>query len=323
MTEYSDLIYTPNEIVTIGGEYLHDKRTNKDEVIPVGIKSLDKDFLPLSRGELVSIIARPGNGKTGFMMRWARDRAQWLEERNIQNRVVVYATWEQSIEELYAFNIAADSRLSITNMAKGEITDGEWETILNSGAKRITMPLWFIGHSLKRRKKRPNLTVTALANALLEIEQWNDDKTNVDILFIDYLQRVKFDGKVESKTIGTSDVLDRLKDCALAMGCPVVVGVQAVREVDKRDVQIPTLDDGQWTSNIEQTSDRVISLVRPQKYRQESETFGETVVRGECQMLVSVLKQKLAKDNWAKWVYFDPAYNKLDELEERYVNFNE
>jgi len=323
MTEYSDLIYTPNEIVTIGGEYLHDKRTNKDEVIPVGIKSLDKDFLPLSRGELVSIIARPGNGKTGFMMRWARDRAQWLEERNIQNRVVVYATWEQSIEELYAFNIAADSRLSITNMAKGEITDGEWETILNSGAKRITMPLWFIGHSLKRRKKRPNLTVTALANALLEIEQWNDDKTNVDILFIDYLQRVKFDGKVESKTIGTSDVLDRLKDCALAMGCPVVVGVQAVREVDKRDVQIPTLDDGQWTSNIEQTSDRVISLVRPQKYRQEGEAFGETVVRGECQMLVSVLKQKLAKDNWAKWVYFDPAYNKLDELEERYVNFNE
>jgi hypothetical protein len=100
-----------------------------------------------------------------------------------------------------------------------------------------------------------------------------------------------------------------------------VVGVQARREVDDRDdpsknkLPIPELDDGQWTSNVEQSSDRLLSLVRPIKYRKENEMFGKMQVKGTRQILITVLKQKLGKDNWSKWAYFDPEYNKLDELE--------
>jgi len=325
ITDPLDIIYTPQQIVTIGTSYLDERRKNKGAGIPLGLASIDKDFLPALPGELITVIGRPGNGKTGFMMRWARWRAEQLHLQGIEDRVVVYATWEQSIEELYAFNVAADARLSVSDMARGDITDEEWEEAMEAGAQRIRLPLWFIGHSLARRKRRPRLTMDTLAMALQEIERWNEDKTQIDMVFVDYLQRIKFDGKPESKTIGTSEVLDRLKDGALANGCPFVVGVQAIRDVDQQKPPVPNMDDGQWTSNIEQTSDKIFSLVRPRRYKKEGEQFGKAnkiTVEGYCQMLVCLLKQKLGVDNKAYWVYFDPAYNKLDELEMRNVELN-
>lgn len=314
----NDIVYTPNDIARLGTQYIEYRRTHKDAAIPIGVPSIDDKFLPLVPGELCTVIGRPGNGKTGLMMSWARTRSQWLKAQGLNDRVVVYATWEQSIEELYAFNIAADARTSITEMARGAITDAEWEAIMRAGTKRLGIPLWFVGHSMERRKKRPNLTMTALAEAMLDIEDWpGDKKFIIDMVFVDYLQRIKFEGRVESKTIGVSDNLDRCKDGALATGCPWVVGVQAVRDVDKRDDPTPQMDDGQWTSNIEQASDAILSVMRPRKYFEEGEQFRGVTVKGHTLMLISVLKRKLGPDNWAKFVSFDPAYNKLDDLEEK------
>lgn len=310
--EPSDLVYSPGEVSRIGTQYLKTRRENKGIGIPMGLKSMDKDFIPAMPGELVGVLGRPGNGKTGFMMRWARWRAHELEASGMYDRAVVYATWEQSIEELNAFNVAAEERISITSMARGEITETEWNKILKAGTKRITMPLWFIGHSMERRKKRPVINLSNLALALTAIEEQN---ITIDMIFCDYLQRISPEGRTESKTIEVSDNYDRLKDAALAFGCPVVVGIQARREVDTHDPAIPMLDDGQWTSNIEQTSDKLISVVRPRKYKKEGELFASARVEGHCQMYISLLKQKLGIDNTGYWVYFDPVYNKLDELE--------
>ena len=315
-TNAEDLIFTPEQASNAGTAYLKGKRDKTALAIPLGLPTLDKTMLPLLPGELISIIARPGGGKTGFMMRWARWWANQISERaNAENHIVVYATWEQSVEELHSFMVAADEQLSVTNMARGEISDDEWSRILRSGVDRILQPLWFIGHSLERRKKRPAMNVTTLAEALRKIE--DDYGKIIDMVFIDYLQRIPAEGRVESKAIATSDILDRLKDGALAFGCPFVVGVQARREVDARDEPVPGLDDGQWTSNCEQSSDKVFSLVRPRKYRNEGERFLGRDVVGSNQMVISILKQKMGMDNVHYWVKFDPIYNRLDELEIR------
>lgn len=323
----TNIVYTPNDIVTLGTDYLNTRRTQKHMAIPIGIPSLDRDMLPMLPGELCTIIGRPGNGKTGLMMAWARNRAKWLEAQGLHSRVVVYATWEQSIEELYAFNVSADSEISITEMARGNINDGEWETLLQAGSRRLSIPLWFVGHSIGRRKARPNLNMTTFAQGIQAIEEWpGDKKFEIDMVFVDYLQRIKFEGRVESKTIGISDNLDRCKDGALATGCPWIVGVQAQREVEDRSDPTPQLGDGQWTSNIEQASDAVLSVVRPRKYRNEGEHFPDddgVQVRGYTQMQITVLKRKLGPDNWSKWVTFDPAYNRLDEAEITNITFED
>jgi len=317
--DYSSILFTPEDVGVLGSAYLQQRRENKDFGIVTGLKSLDEDLYPLFPGELMGIIARPGCGKTGFMVHWARYRSEVLRKLGKKDRAVVYITLEQSIEELNAFNVAADQRLSITSMARGEIKDAEWNECLKSAINRRFMPLWNIGYSSMTTNKQIRVDLDAIEGALSMIR--DQHKLTIDIVFVDYLQRMPLPGNVENKAIGVSDNYDGLKNIALRLKTPVVVGVQARREVDDRDdpsknkLPIPELDDGQWTSNVEQSSDRLLSLVRPIKYRKENEMFGKMQVKGTRQILITVLKQKLGKDNWSKWAYFDPEYNKLDELE--------
>lgn len=316
--DYSTILFSPEQIGNQTSAYLKDRRENKGHGLIVGIPDLDnpddegKFFLPLHAGELMGIIARPGHGKTGFMVRWARERSKWLRENKIEGRVVVYATLEQSIEELNAFNIAADERLSITSMARGEITNPEWVRCLDRAINRRFMPLWNIGYSSMTTVKQIPVDLDGLRGALDLLT--GEHGLKVDAVFVDYLQRLPYI-RAESKTIGVSDNLDGLKTIALDQKCPLIVGVQARREVDEMNEAIPQMDDGAWTSNIEQTSDRVISLVRPRNYKDDGEMFGKTRVEGRLQMLVTVLKQKLGAANFCRWLKFDPIYNKLDGLE--------
>jgi replicative DNA helicase len=309
-----DILYTSDDIARIGTAYLKDRRENKDCGIAFGIPEVDKILLPLLPTDLVFVIGRPGNGKTGAMVWWARSRAKKLEAAKVTDKIVLYLTLEQSIEELYAFNMAADEHISVTKMARGIIDDAEWKRILTASMRRKSLPLWYIGHSGERRRKRP---VMSLENVGATIRRMEDEHhKRVDILFVDYLQRLPYNGR-ESKTVGISENVDKVKDLALTVGCPVVVGVQACREVDDRNPPIPQMEDGQWTSNIEQAGDKILSVVRPRKYRKEGEDFGSTTVKGNCQMLISILKQKMGPANECKWVRFDPEYNILDDLEMR------
>lgn len=314
------VIFSPQEASRLAVERLKFRRDHRDLAIPLGIGSIDEYFNPLLPGDLVTVIGRPGNGKTGFMLRWARYRAEYLEEKNILNRAVVYITYEQHIEDLHSIQMAADQGINVTKMARGELIGEDWNKIIKAAVRRAVMPIWYIGHSSANRKERPRLTPSTVITNLQEVER--EREMDIDCVFVDYLQRIPFDGRPESKTVGTMEVLDAMKDFALALDCPFIVGVQAKREVDSRPVPIPGMDDGQWTSNIEQASDKIFTVVRPAKYANEGEMFGTMIVESHTQMLVTLAKQKLGPDNLSKWVYFDPAYNKLDELEIEHHDLN-
>jgi replicative DNA helicase len=334
MNDISFLIHSPTEVFTNGQKYLERRRDGNAYGIPIGLASLDKTytgrpvdevFLPVWPGEMITVIGRPGNGKTGLMMWWARSWAKELQRRGEMNRCVLYVTYEQTIEELNAFNLAAETKMSITKLATGQASDEEWNKIKAAGARRAELPLWFMGHSFERRngQKRPPMTTGNIGEAIQAVQAWDTDRREVDMVFVDYLQRIPMDGRPESKTVGHSDQLDNLKDLAMELGTRMVVGIQAKREVDTKSLPIPSQEDGQWTSNIEQASDGVITVCRPRKYRQEGEEFGSQVVKGDTQMVITIAKRKLGPDNFARWVYFDPRYNQLDNLETRHADFND
>lgn len=309
------IIFNPQETSRLSIERLEFRRANKHLAIPFYLNSIDKDMVPALPGDLITVIGRPGNGKTGFMLRWARERAKVLLERNATNRFIIYVTYEQHIEDLNSIQMAADSEVNATKMARGEITDDEFVKLRKAAIKRATMPLWYVGHSMSNRQSRPRISPSVLIENLQKLE--SDRECQIDAVFVDYLQRIPFDGNPESKVVGTMEVLDSMKDYALALNCPFIVGVQAKREVDARQYPIPSMDDGQWTSNIEQASDKIFTVCRPSKYAKEGELFGPSNVPiiSYTQMIVTLAKQKMGPDNLANWVYFDPAYNKLDELE--------
>jgi replicative DNA helicase len=207
-------------------------------------------------------------------------------------------------------------------MANGKMNNEEWSNAVSTLRRLHTNPLWFAGRSLIRRRARINLNETALRGALDSIEKWQGEeiKQEIDSVFIDYLQRFRSDGRDWVQFYG--DLTNGLKDMAGDYATRFIVGVQARREVDAKAEPIPGMEDGQWTSSIEQQSDGMISVVRPSHYKNENDEFAGVVVKGHSQMFVKVLKRKLGPENFAHWVKFQPEYNKLDELEIQNINFN-
>lgn len=304
-----DVLFTPTEAAAATRSALEFRRDHRAEGIYLGMPALDRYLTPLLSDNLVTVLGRPGHGKTGLMLWWARHEALRIAGRD-DKKVVVYVTYEQSVEDLMAFNVAAGQNLSIESMARGTLPDGDWAKVITALTEGVTLPLAIIGHSGERRQRRPRLTLTNVAETLVYLS----DKLRAQphMVFLDYLQRIPGEHYLGDRRLEVSEALDRCKDAALALGAPWVVGVQAKREVDLRQIPIPMLADGQETANIEQASDKVLSLVRPCKYRKNGEMFGKTVVSGEKQMLVTIVKQKLGRDNVSEWINFDMATNSLE-----------
>ena len=313
-TQASSIVYSPLDVANLGSEYIEWKEKHKEFGVPFFSKKMRDRIYPLFPGEVMSIIARPGHAKTSVMMFWARQRAKWLRDNGHDKRVVIYATWEQSVEELHSFYVAAEQQLSITKMAKGELSEDDWKKVRQATSDRISEPLWFIGHSMVRRSGRKPITVATLEEAVEKVREYGEG-FDVDCVYLDYLQRIHPATSMDNPVIAYSGIMDGLKNFALGFAVPAVVGVQARREVDEKKVPIPEQQDAQWTSNIEQSSDRILSLVRPRRYRKEGEMFGSRKVEGQNQLLVNTLKQKLGEANFAEWLSFNPIYNRLDEAE--------
>lgn len=335
MIDYSRLVFTPVEASNATEKYVAEIKSGDENGMPLYIPKMEyspekkKGFLPVKRNELIAVLGRPGNGKTGFMFRWARMRSNDLRKQaalgnaTAANSVVLYFTMEQLVEELRLFHVAAEEGISATDMANGRMGDEQWDKVTNSLRGMHTTPLWLAGKSLVRRKAKVKLTEDALNGIMESVEVWQGDhiKTQIDSVFVDYLQRFRSDGRDWTQFYG--DTINGLKEMAGDYATRMVVGVQAKREVDKYEVPIPQMDDGQWTSGIEQQSDGMISVTRPSHYKGKGETFDGVAVWGHEQMIVTVLKRKLGPENFNDWVNFAPEYNRLDEMELKRVQFNE
>lgn len=324
----SPLVFTPLEASNAGESYLEWRKNNEGGGMPLYIPSLEFDpakdngFMPVMPGELISVIARPGHWKTGFKLRWARERAKHLKAQAdagneiAAKSVVVYITLEQKVEELRLFQVAAENKISMSEVASGKISD--YVPITNGLRKLYNVPLWFIGRSMDRRKYKAQMDEKTVYTALDEIEKWQDDNQTqiIDSVFIDYLQKFRPTGNFVEYYSGLMNTLANWSGDFMTR---MVVGVQAKREVDQRATQIPLMDDGQWSSTIEQFSDGVISLVRPCLYPKKE--FDGMTITGHKQLLVSCLKRKLGPANFNGWVNVEPKYNSLNEAEIKNYNF--
>lgn len=329
----SDIIFSPTRRMELTQRHLEKRRATKGDGVPMYLPNVDMTsggkFVPGQRGDMTSILARPSNGKTGFKMRWAREHAKQLREAK-SDHVVVYVTRETAVENLQTFLLAAEARekqrmnRSHTEMLLGEITDEEWDELMNINSDSILTPLWIIGHSLNREAKRPPLTVENINAALKEIEGWTGgEKQYIDIIFFDYLQKFPIPNNMKMREAMIM-YMDAFKDMAIEFNCHSVVGVQAKREVEERKYPIPLMNDGMETANIEQASQNVFSLVRPIMYCEEGDLFGEKspVAVSKHHLLLSCLKQANGEPNWHEWLKFEPEYNRLNTLEQKTFKFN-
>jgi replicative DNA helicase len=312
MDDVKQITFSPQTASRLSLEMVEAIRNNTGAGIKTGLPDLDKIYVPDRPGELITILGRPSNYKSGFM--------NWLSKQALKSipqgsdEIVIRATWEQSVEEDTLSWLAGDTGISITQIARGAVGDAEFTQLQKSAVKRAATPMYIIGHSKmqnsERRMARPRMTMHDLTNGIEYIcNDMTASRWKPKAIFLDYLQRIRpaaEDG--HDRRIQMMNIVDQAKDLAISFSCPVYLGVQATREVDKKETKIPDMDDGQETSNIEQSSDKSFGLWYPIKTEKENELVGEERVTKNL-LVLRLLKQKLGEAPATFALYVDPERN--------------
>lgn len=316
MKDYRELVHTPAQLAKAYVKWAEDRAQHPG--IKWGIPSIDRVMIPMHPGELTTILGRPGHGKSSLLAYIARRQSEIINEAGKTNELcVLYVTWENTIEELTNF-LLADSDLSVTDVARGQV---DLEQVREESIKLVESAIFVIGRGIGRMGTQGiRMTPDVVYGAIESMEA--DFGVKPVVMLFDYLQLIPSKTHTERMEQVTEAPI-RIKELATTVGAPAIAAVQANRKVDNYTIKLPEKQDAQWSSAIEQTSDKMFALWRPALT--EDQEFvelwdGKRYAVNEKLMIIRMLKQRFGpgRDTWA--MYFDPAYLKLAELETRQEN---
>ncbi|MEY2970073.1 MAG: hypothetical protein RLZZ599_446 [Bacteroidota bacterium] len=222
--------------------------------IATGFSNLDRLTSGWQPSDLIILAARPGMGKTAFVLSMARNMAV-----DHGKRVAVFSL-EMSSVQLITRMISSETGLNSEKLRKGELTDYEWKN-LTSGVNELEKAELFIDDT-------PALSVFDLRAKVRRLASTK----GLDIIIIDYLQLMTVGG---SKGQGNreqeiSTISRSLKSIAKELNVPVIALSQLSRAVETRSTsKRPQLSDLRESGAIEQDADIVSFIYRPQYYQIE------------------------------------------------------
>lgn len=311
MNNPDQIVFDPSLVSTLTVGSIKAAREHPD-YLRTGIPQLDDHYVMHRPRRVNGIIAYTSHGKTSLMNILARNFISQIGE----DEVIVYSTWEDSIEDLSLSFLANASRVPVQSLFSGELSINQWDAMMKAATHRAQTPLWLIGHSEQKEAHRPRLTMTDIWAAVEYIQEKREKK--VRAIFLDYLQRINRDdmkGEMRGQYMG---VMDKVKDLALGFNTDVIIGSQVGRDVKERKWKQPQDNDAQETSNFEQTCDGMMSLWIPKKTEKMGEcllekkgTDGQAVFVTENLMMIQTLKQKKAKAPVLRAVDFLPETNEI------------
>lgn len=277
---------------------------------------LDKHMIPLHPGDLMAVVARPGHGKSSIMAYMAKRKALEIAARGAEDEVVIYASWEQTVEEIEAF-FQSGGNYSSTDMAWGRVP---MDVIKKNAIKRPSLPIWYVGHSNRHAGiRKPTLYIDQVYEAIEAM--WHEYGKKPALICLDYVQiiPVSTGGK---KFEQVSKATNLTKELLMTLGVSGIVGVQSSRDVDKYATKIPTMSDAQHSSEIEQRADKQIALWRPIKDITEPtiNIAGSEYEIDDNLLVIRLLKQRfdVGFGTWA--VNFKPQNLEMHDYQSLFQN---
>ncbi|HLW42824.1 MAG TPA: replicative DNA helicase [Flavobacterium sp.] len=220
---------------------------------PTGFHKLDALTSGWQPSDLIIIAARPGMGKTAFVLSMARNIA--IDS----NKGVAFFSLEMSSVQLITRLISSETGLSSEKLRTGKLEQHEWEQ-LNVKVKDLEKAPLFIDDT-------PSLSIFDLRAKARRLKSQYD----IQLLVIDYLQLMTAGGN--SKGIGNreqeiSTISRNLKGLAKELDIPVIALSQLSRAVETRgSSKRPLLSDLRESGAIEQDADIVSFIYRPEYYK--------------------------------------------------------
>ncbi len=226
---------------------------HRDELlgVPTGFIDLDKLLGGLQQSDLLIIAGRPGSGKTGFMLNVAKNAALTYKKH-----VAVFSL-EMSNDQLVQRLIAQETGIDSQRLRLGDIHDNEWPLFVQA-ANVLSDAQVFLDDT-------PALTPNQLRSKCRRLDQ----EYGLDLVIVDYLQLMQGDGRNENRVQEVSSISRALKQLARELNVPVLAGAQLSRAVEQRTDKRPVLSDLRESGSLEQDSDIVMFIHRPDMYAAE------------------------------------------------------
>ena len=241
--------------------------------VPCGIRAIDEKTGGWQKSDLIIIAARPGMGKTSFVLSIARNAA--IDHK----RPVALFSLEMSSSQLVHRLFAIETGIPAENIAKGRLSDDEWLRLTNKLGPLNSAPLII--------DDTPALSVFDLRAKCRRLKS----HYNIELIIVDYLQLMQ--GSVETdKGKGNREqeisyISRSLKALAKDLNVPVIALSQLSREVEKRTVsKRPQLSDLRESGSIEQDADMVMFIYRPEYYDLPTFEDGETPSQGLADIMI-------------------------------------
>ena len=225
--------------------------------VPTGFIELDEVTNGLHPGQMIVIAARPGVGKSTLGL-------DFLRSCSIKNRLTsVIFSLEMSKSEIVMRLLSAEAKIKLSDMRSGRMSDDDWTRLARRMSEISEAPL-FIDDS-------PNMMMMEIRAKARRLKQKHD----LRLIVIDYLQLMTSGKKVESRQQEVSEFSRQLKLLAKELEVPVVAMSQLNRGPEQRTDKKPMLSDLRESGAIEQDSDMVILLHRPDAFERDDPRGGE------------------------------------------------
>jgi replicative DNA helicase len=249
-----------------------------------GFRELDRLCSGLHKGDLYIVAARPGMGKTAFVMNLAVNVASpkavptdgqgenYFEAPAEQpGHGVLFCSLEMPREQLAARLLASEARVDMSGIRSGRPQREDWPKLTEAAARLSRLPLWI--------DDTPALTLLDLRAKIrrLQAEIARGDShvpaQGLGLVAVDYLQLMQGRRDAHSREQEISELSRGLKALAKEMGVPVVALSQLNRAVETRTTKDkrPQLSDLRESGAIEQDADTIMFIYRDYYYFKENQ----------------------------------------------------
>lgn len=231
---------------------------NPDEQLglPSGFSDLDQLLGGIQKSDLVIVAARPGVGKTSFLLSVAMNAA-----RKVNARIGIFSLEmgrEQLVQRFYAIETGINSQ----RLRLGKLEPHEWGRFVEATGRLDNLQL-FIDDT-------PGISVQQMMARCRRLYR----EYGLDMVLVDYLQLMTSGqqaNRQENRVQEISFISRGLKQIAREMNVPVIAAAQLSRAVEQRTDKRPQLSDLRESGSIEQDADVVIFLYRDELYDPNTE----------------------------------------------------
>lgn len=224
--------------------------------LPTGFVDLDRLMAGLQPSAMYVVGARPGMGKTAFLLGLATHAAK-------TGFPVLLFSLEMSSLELSQRILCSEAKVDSTRIKTGNLHEDDWTRIAQATGTLHDAPIYIDDHPQ-----------TSVMEIRAKARRLKSSIGNLGLVAVDYVQLMSGRASAENRQQEVSEISRNLKILARELECPVIALAQLNRKLEERADKRPMLSDLRESGSLEQDADAVFFLYRDEQYHAESPDQG-------------------------------------------------